>query len=99
MTLTAQNVSSGEPAPAIELTILMPCLNEAETLECCINKARRFLANNPIAGEIIVADNVSTDGSRELAARLGARVIHVADKGYGRALAGGIHEAKGKFII
>jgi glycosyltransferase involved in cell wall biosynthesis len=99
MTLTAQNVSAGEAAPAVELTILMPCLNEAETLECCINKARRFLANNPIAGEIIVADNGSTDGSREIAARLGARVIHVTDKGYGSALMGGIRAAKGKFII
>jgi glycosyltransferase involved in cell wall biosynthesis len=99
MTMIAQNVSSGEAAPAVEVTILMPCLNEAETLECCINKARRFLANNPISGEIIVADNGSTDGSREIAARLGARVIRVADKGYGSALMGGIQAAQGKFII
>ena len=67
MTLTAQNVSAGQAAPAVELTILMPCLNEAETLECCINKARRFLASNSITGEIIVADNGSTRGRLSLA--------------------------------
>ena len=82
-----------------ELSILMPCLNEAETLATCIGKAQKALADLNVAGEIIIADNGSTDGSREIAAGLGARVIHVAEKGYGSALLGGIKAARGKYII
>lgn len=83
----------------IEFTILMPCLNEEKTVAICVNKARHFLENADINGEILVADNGSTDKSRELAEAAGARVIDVAEKGYGNALIGGINAAKGKYII
>lgn len=83
---------------AIELTILMPCLNEAETLAVCVRAAKRFLVDNGVAGEVIVADNGSTDGSQQIANALGARIVHVADKGYGAALMGGIAAARGRFV-
>lgn len=82
-----------------ELSILMPCLNEAETLATCIKKAQKALEDLQVAGEVIIADNGSTDGSPEIAAGLGARVIHVAEKGYGNALLAGIKAARGKYII
>lgn len=82
-----------------ELTILMPCLNEAETLAVCIRKARGFLVENDVEGEVLIADNGSTDGSLEIAEAEGARVIPVPRKGYGAALAGGIAAAKGRFVI
>jgi glycosyltransferase involved in cell wall biosynthesis len=85
--------------PSLELTILMPCLNEAETLAVCIGKARSFLDRAAIDGEIVVADNGSTDGSQELARSLGALVVHVADRGYGAALIAGIEAARGRFVI
>src|SRR3984957_15857832 len=84
---------------AVDLTILMPCLNEAETLAACINKAKTGLQNANITGEILIADNGSTDGSIEIAEKLGARVVHVTEKGYGNALRGGIEAARGKWII
>ena len=87
-----------EAAP-FELSILMPCLNEAETLAVCIEKAQRSLRECDIAGEIIVADNGSTDGSQSIAASKGARVVHVQTKGYGSALMGGIAAARGTYII
>lgn len=77
----------------------MPCLNEAETLATCIRKAQQSLSDLKISGEVIVADNGSSDGSPEIAEQLGARVIHVAEKGYGSALLGGIKAARGKYII
>jgi glycosyltransferase involved in cell wall biosynthesis len=77
----------------------MPCLNEAETLAVCINKARSFLARNNVAGEIIVADNGSTDGSQAIAESCGARVVHIETRGYGAALMGGISSARGRFVI
>jgi len=83
----------------MELTILMPCLNEALTVEICIRKARAYLEKRSIAGEVLVADNGSTDGSQTLAAAAGARVIEVANKGYGAALMGGIEAANGRYII
>ena len=83
----------------MELSIVLPCLNEAETLEVCLKKANSFLQNNKVDGEVIVADNGSTDGSHEIALKNGARLIHVKEKGYGSALFGGITEAKGKYII
>lgn len=83
----------------IELTILMPCLNEAETLATCIRKAQEGLKNNDIVGEIVIADNGSTDGSQKIAKSLGARVVNVKERGYGSALIGGIHAAYGKYII
>ena len=90
-----QTTTSG----AVEFSIVMPCLNEAETLATCIAKARQSLRENRVAGEIIIADNGSTDASREIAARLGARVVTVAVKGYGSALMGGIAAARGDYVI
>jgi len=84
---------------SFELTILMPCLDEAETLETCIVKARSFLERTGIRGEILIADNGSTDGSQAIAVRAGARVLSVDRKGYGSALLGGIADARGRFII
>ena len=69
-----------------ELTILMPCLNEAETLAACIGKAKTFLAESGVNGEIVIADNGSTDGSKQIAVENGARVVEVQEKGYGAAL-------------
>lgn len=86
------------PEP-VELTILMPCLNEAETLASCIKKAQTGIARAGVRGEVLVADNGSTDGSAEMAEKLGARVVHVKEKGYGSALRGGIEAAQGKWII
>jgi glycosyltransferase involved in cell wall biosynthesis len=83
----------------IELTILMPCLNEAETLATCIGKAKGFLQRTGISGEVVIADNGSTDGSRDIAEREGARVVPVAVRGYGAALAAGIQAAHGRFVI
>jgi glycosyltransferase involved in cell wall biosynthesis len=84
---------------ACELSIVMPCLNEAETLSVCIYKASSFLKDNDVSGEIIVADNGSTDGSQKIAVEHGARVINVSERGYGAALMGGINAAFGKYII
>lgn len=81
------------------LSIVMPCLNESETLTTCIRKAQNFLNVHEIAGEIIIADNGSTDGSIELAKTLKVNVIHVTNKGYGNVLLGGIAAARGKFVI
>ena len=91
---------SRPPAPEqeIELSIVMPCLNEAETLAVCVKKAKAFLADHGLNGEVIVADNGSTDGSQQIANALGARIVHVPDRGYGAALIGGIEAAKGKFV-
>ena len=84
---------------AIDLTIVMPCLNEAETLGACIENARVGIQRSGARGEIVVADNGSTDDSVQIAERLGARVIHVKEKGYGNALRGGIRAASGKWIV
>jgi glycosyltransferase involved in cell wall biosynthesis len=83
----------------IELSVVMPCLNESDTLEICIEKAKQSLSEHSITGEIVVADNGSTDGSQEIASKIGARVIKVQERGYGSALMGGIAAARGKFII
>jgi glycosyltransferase involved in cell wall biosynthesis len=83
----------------MELTILMPCLNEALTVETCIRKARAYLEKRSISGEVLIADNGSTDGSRSLAEAAGARVVQVENKGYGAALMGGIKAANGRFVI
>ncbi len=86
-------------APELELTILMPCLDEAETLAACIGKARGFLARTGIRGEILIADNGSTDGSQDIARAAGARVVAVGERGYGAAIAGGIAAAHGRCVI
>ena len=83
----------------MELTILMPCLNEAETIAQCIEKARRGIERAGVPGEILIADNGSTDGSQAIAEKLGARVVPVKEKGYGNALRGGIAAARGKWIL
>lgn len=87
------------PAGAPELSIVMPCLNEAETLRACIAKAQEGIAAAGVAAEIIIADNGSTDGSQALAASLGARVVAVPRRGYGSALMGGIEAARGSYIL
>jgi glycosyltransferase involved in cell wall biosynthesis len=84
---------------SIELSVVMPCLNEAETLETCIRKAWQGLSEGNCDGEIIVADNGSTDGSQDIAEKLGCRVIPVSERGYGNALMGGIASARGTFIL
>ena len=86
-------------AAVMELTVLMPCLNEAETLALCIGKAQAFLKRAGIAGEVLIADNGSTDGSQKIAEALGAHVVPVAQKGYGAALLGGIAAARGRYVI
>lgn len=91
--------ASVEEESAPELSIVMPCLNEADTLRVCIEKAQRALREHSIAGEIIVADNGSTDGSQTIATQMGARLVPVAARGYGNALMGGIAAARGKYII
>src|SRR5262245_4212939 len=83
----------------IEVSIVMPCLNESDTLRVCIEKAQAGFRDGGIIGEVIVADNGSTDGSPEIAAAMGARVVHVEAKGYGNALMGGIAAARSEFII
>ncbi|WP_328803258.1 glycosyltransferase family 2 protein [Ruegeria haliotis] len=91
--------ASPDETDAIELTILMPCLNEAETIEICVRKALEFIDRENIRAEVLIADNGSTDGSIEIAERLGARVVNVEQKGYGAALAGGIESARGTYVI
>lgn len=83
----------------VVVTIVMPCLNEAESLEPCIRKAQKAIADLGIEGEVLIADNGSTDGSIELAESLGARVVNVEAKGYGSALQGGFAAARGKYIL
>ena len=93
--------TNAAPAPHtadIELTIVMPCLDEAETLAICIEKANRFLATSGVSGEVVIADNGSTDGSQDIARRLGARVVDVPRRGYGAALQAGIEAAHGRFV-
>lgn len=82
-----------------EISVVMPCLNEAETLAVCIGKAQAALREQGIAGEIIVADNGSTDGSQQIATGLGARVVAVEKKGYSDALRGGIAAARGRYVL
>ena len=83
----------------IELTILMPCLNEQQTVAQCVQQARQFLSESGVCGEVLVADNGSSDNSAALAEEAGARVVNVSERGYGNALIGGIKAAYGKYII
>jgi glycosyltransferase involved in cell wall biosynthesis len=87
------------PPTAVEVSIVMPCLNEAETLAKCIGHAKNAVAKGGFSAEIIVADNGSTDGSQRIARGLGAKVVEVTRKGYGSALIGGIDAAQGRFVV
>src|ERR1700730_12716251 len=88
-----------EDAGPVEISIVMACLNEADTIAVCLEKAFTTLRSNGIAGEVVVADNGSTDGSAEIAEKMGARVIRVLEKGYGCALMGGIAAARGSYVV
>ena len=92
-------MSASTTHPALELSVVLPCLNEARTITGCVREAMEALATSGIAGEVVVADNGSTDRSQELAAKAGARVVPIALKGYGNALRGGIAAARGKYIL
>lgn len=83
----------------IELSVVMPCLNEAETLAICIRKALTWMKDNNVVGEVVIGDNGSTDGSQEIAIKEGARVVAIPRKGYGSALMGAIEASKGKYVI
>ena len=98
--LLSWTVQHGAAIIMTDLTILMPCLNEAETLATCISKAQGWAATRPdLDVEVVVADNGSTDGSIEIADELGARVVHVQERGYGSALFAGCASARGSWII
>jgi glycosyltransferase involved in cell wall biosynthesis len=88
-----------EAVEALELTILLPCLNEAETIEICVDKAMSYLTRSGVRGEVLVADNGSTDGSQQLATARGARLVPVRDRGYGSALRHGILAARGRYVV
>jgi glycosyltransferase involved in cell wall biosynthesis len=97
--MVRRQIAAAPAGPDLELTILMPCLNEVLTLPACIAKARGFLVRMGVAGEVLVADNGSTDGSQDVASHHGARVIAVSEKGYGSALIAGIRAARGRYVI
>src|SRR5260221_6049490 len=97
--MSSPTIDRNRDAQKIELSVVIPCLNEADTLADCVRTAQKAIRENRIAGEVIVADNGSNDGSAEIAVKLGARLVHVPAKGYGSALMGGITAAPGEFII
>ena len=99
MSVTQEMALARSNVAQLELTILMPCLNEAETLATCIAKAMGYLARSGVTGEVLIADNGSTDGSQAIATSLGARVLPVAERGYGAALIAGIRDARGRYVI
>src|SRR5216684_2132300 len=92
-------IDAGGEAQPVELSIVMPCLNEADTLQTCLTKAFEALQGSGISGEVIVADNGSTDGSVQIAQSMGARVVPVSARGYGSALMGGIAASRGRYVI
>src|SRR5438445_2707403 len=85
-------------AEDLDLTILMPCLNEAETLAICVRQAMQAIQDSGVRGEVLVADNGSTDGSQAIATAEGARVVNVPVRGYGAALIAGIETARGEYV-
>src|SRR5262245_58164220 len=95
----ATEAAHTEYLTTVEVSVVMPCLNEADTLATCIRKAKRALIESNISGEVIVADNGSTDGSQAIAVGEGARLVGVEARGYGNALMGGIAAARGKYVI
>lgn len=90
---------SAESGDELELTVVLPCLNEADTLGTCLAKVDAVFREHRIDGEVVVADNGSTDGSLEIAERMGARIVPVGEKGYGHALMGGIRAARGRYVV
>jgi glycosyltransferase involved in cell wall biosynthesis len=96
---TIPPISSQESGVPLELSVVLPCLNEAETFATCIRKAQTSLASLGVAGEVVIADNGSTDGSQRIAESLGARVVHVPVRGYGAALQAGIEAARGRYVV
>lgn len=96
---TAQAHQPCDTATAIEVSVVIPCLNEADSLQECLKQAQSGIRSARTSGEIIVADNGSTDGSVEIASNMEVKVVHVAERGYGNALMGGIAAARGKYII
>lgn len=97
--LNHSSTASGTAPEQVEISIIMPCLNEAETLEICIRKASAFLQKNHLQGEIVIGDNGSTDGSQEIALRCGARVVNVPRRGYGAALYYATLQCRGRYAI
>jgi glycosyltransferase involved in cell wall biosynthesis len=97
--LNAMTAPAPESPAVVELSVVMPCLNEADTVATCVRKAREGLASAGIHGEVIVADNGSTDDSMAIAQAAGARVVSVTERGYGAALMGGIAAARGRFVL
>jgi glycosyltransferase involved in cell wall biosynthesis len=95
---SANSLGDNGDAPP-EVSVVMPCLNEADTLAVCIEKAQRAFREHNLRGEVIVADNGSIDGSQAIAESMGARVVNVTAKGYGNALMGGIQAARGRYVI
>jgi glycosyltransferase involved in cell wall biosynthesis len=98
-TPTAVETVAPSPRQSLELSVVLPCLNEAETLETCIRKAQQSIAELGVAGEVVVADNGSTDGSQDIARGLGARVVDVPRRGYGAALMAGIEASHGEYVL
>ena len=96
--MTPVSATVNDAGEHLELTILMPCLNEAETLAVCIRQAREFLDSHHVNGEVLVADNGSDDGSQQIAITEGARLVRISERGYGAALIGGIAAARGTFV-
>jgi glycosyltransferase involved in cell wall biosynthesis len=92
-------VATEELDGAVELSIVMPCLNEAETIETCVRKARRFLDDHGVSGEVVIGDNGSTDGSQALAIEHGARVVDVSVRGYGAAVSHAAQSARGTYVV
>lgn len=97
--MNSEVVTLSDGEPDLELTILMPCLNEAETVGKCVEKAQLFFKRHRVRGEVLISDNGSQDGSPDIARRLGARVVHAPTRGYGAALIYGTLAARGKFVI
>jgi hypothetical protein len=96
---SARGYAAIVPNDSCDLSVVLPCLNEAETLETCIRKAQKSIDDLDLDGEVVVADNGSTDGSQQIAKDLGARLLSVPERGYGAALRAGIGDARGRFVI
>ena len=83
----------------MDISVVIPCLNESETLQICIDKIKKKLSERKLQGEIIISDNGSTDGSLDIAKKNDVKIINVEKKGYGFTVSSGINSAKGKYIL